>query len=67
VAALRSAATTDREPLRQQALDGAVAYQIDRLVERYWRPLFAELEAQIRRDQTTPRGVVRIVMPEELL
>jgi phage gp36-like protein len=59
LAALREAATTDREPLRQQALDGAADYQIDRLVERYWRPLFAELEAQIRRDQTTPRGVVR--------
>ena len=64
---IRTAYAADREPLRQQALDGAAAYQIDRLIETHWRPAFAELEAQIRADSTHARGVVRIVMPGEVL
>lgn len=39
-------------------------YQIDRVVEDYWRPLLAEVEDDIR--NTASRGVLRIIRKEEV-
>lgn len=53
--------------LRAQALAGAAPYQIDRIVAEHWAPSLAALEAQIREDERRPRGVLRVVMPQEVL
>jgi glycosyltransferase involved in cell wall biosynthesis len=50
---------------REQALAGAEPYQVDTVVERYWKPALEEIEAQIRSE--TSRGVLRIIRPEEVL
>jgi glycosyltransferase involved in cell wall biosynthesis len=53
--------------LRAKALDGAAPYQIDRIVAEHWAPLLRGLEARIAREQRQPRGVMRVVRPEEVL
>lgn len=50
---------------RREALHGAQDYQIDTVVEDYWRPALDALAAQIAGEHR--RGVVRIVRPEEVL
>ena len=52
---------------RAMALKGAAAFQIDRVVAEHWAPLLKGLEERIRREQRTPRGVLRVVRPEEVL
>ena len=53
--------------LRDQAIQGAAPYQIDRVVAEHWRPLLERLEQRIARERSVPRGVVRIVTPREVL
>lgn len=52
---------------RAEALAGAAPFQIDRVVAEHWAPALRELEAQIREDERAPRGVLRVVRPEEVL
>lgn len=47
------------------ALKGAQAFAVDRVVSVYWLPALAELERQMSRDHA--RGVLRIVRPQEVL
>ncbi len=46
------------------ATAGAEDYQIDTVVERYWKPALAELEKQIASEAS--RGVLRIIRKEEV-
>jgi glycosyltransferase involved in cell wall biosynthesis len=50
---------------RREALSGAQDYQIDTVIEEYWRPALDALAAQIGMEHR--RGVARIVRPEEIL
>lgn len=51
--------------MRAQALAGAEAHQIDRVLATHWLPLLAEVERDVRAVRS--RGVVRIVTPQEVL
>jgi hypothetical protein len=53
--------------LREQAIQDAAPYQIDRVVAEHWRPMLEQLERRIARERSVPRGVVRIVTPREVL
>lgn len=51
--------------LRDQAIAGAAPFALDRVVQNYWKPALAAIEEQIKRENE--RGVLRIVMPQEVL
>jgi len=53
-----------REDVQARALAGAADYAIDTVVERYWRPALAEIQAQIANEAS--RGVLRIIRREEV-
>ncbi len=54
----------ERAARKALALNGAIPYQIDRVVADYWVPVLAELEEQIATEHA--RGVLRIVRRQEV-
>jgi glycosyltransferase involved in cell wall biosynthesis len=52
--------------MRQAAIQGAEEHRIERVAETHWRPLLEGMARRIERERT-PRGVLRIVRPEEVL
>lgn len=50
--------------MKDQAIQRAAEYQIDKVVNQYWIPALNDIEQQIRNE--TSRGVLRIVRREEL-
>ena len=61
-----AALTTDAAPYHEAAIAGAAAYEIGGVVERHWRPLLEAMAARIE-EESVPRGVLRVIRPEEVL
>lgn len=54
------------ERIRNQALAGAAQYELNHVIQTYWKPALEELERQIEAEKYG-RGVLRIIRPEEIL
>ena len=56
----------ENEALKSTAAQGAAMFQIDQVIDHYWKPLLGHLDERLQRDRMVPRGVARIVLPEEV-
>lgn len=53
------------DELRPRAIAGAAQYELNHVIQTYWKPALEELERSISRD-AAGRGVLRVIRPEEV-